>query len=45
MFTEKKVQASLFKALLKTFGPYFLLSSFLKVINDVLTFVSPQLLK
>nr|CAB3219629.1 multidrug resistance-associated protein 1-like [Phallusia mammillata] len=41
---EKKKMPSLFKALVVTFGPYFAFSAFLKLINDVLTFVSPQLL-
>ncbi|CAK8671759.1 unnamed protein product [Clavelina lepadiformis] len=41
---EKKKMPSLFKALLKSYGPFFLVSTFLKILNDVLTFVSPQLL-
>ncbi|CAK8671761.1 unnamed protein product [Clavelina lepadiformis] len=41
---EKKRMPSLLKALLKSFGPFFLISTFLKILNDVLTFVSPQLL-
>ncbi|CAK8684757.1 unnamed protein product [Clavelina lepadiformis] len=42
---SKEKGPSFFKALVKTFGPYFIISSFLKVLNDVLTFVSPQLLR
>ncbi|XP_078481138.1 multidrug resistance-associated protein 1-like [Ciona intestinalis] len=43
--TGKKVgKPSLFKAMARAFGPYYLLGSLLKVINDLLTFVSPQLL-
>uniref|UniRef100_A0A8C6YY21 ATP binding cassette subfamily C member 3 n=1 Tax=Nothoprocta perdicaria TaxID=30464 RepID=A0A8C6YY21_NOTPE len=35
---------SFLKALLKTFGPYFLIGSFFKLIQDLLSFVNPQLL-
>ncbi|XP_054249750.1 ATP-binding cassette sub-family C member 3 [Indicator indicator] len=35
---------SFLKALLRTFGPYFLISSFFKLIQDLLSFVNPQLL-
>ncbi|KAL9833556.1 ATP-binding cassette sub-family C member 3 isoform 1-T1 [Geothlypis trichas] len=35
---------SFFKALLRTFGPYFLIGSFFKLIQDLLSFVNPQLL-
>ncbi|XP_071430083.1 ATP-binding cassette sub-family C member 3 isoform X3 [Pithys albifrons albifrons] len=35
---------SFLKALLRTFGPYFLIGSFFKLIQDLLTFVNPQLL-
>lgn len=36
---------SFFKALLRTFGPYFLIGSFFKLIQDLLSFVNPQLLR
>ncbi|KFV41915.1 Canalicular multispecific organic anion transporter 2, partial [Gavia stellata] len=35
---------SFLKALLRTFGPYFLIGSFFKLIQDLLSFVNPQLL-
>ncbi|NWQ58725.1 MRP3 protein, partial [Neopipo cinnamomea] len=35
---------SFLKALLRTFGPYFLIGSLLKLIQDLLSFVNPQLL-
>ncbi|NXK48651.1 MRP3 protein, partial [Chauna torquata] len=35
---------SFLKALLRTFGPYFLVGSFFKLIQDLLSFVNPQLL-
>ncbi|XP_052544029.1 ATP-binding cassette sub-family C member 3 isoform X4 [Tympanuchus pallidicinctus] len=35
---------SFLKALIRTFGPYFLVSSFFKLIQDLLSFVNPQLL-
>uniref|UniRef100_H2Z8G2 Multidrug resistance-associated protein 1 n=1 Tax=Ciona savignyi TaxID=51511 RepID=H2Z8G2_CIOSA len=38
-------KASLGLAMVKTFGPYFLFSTVLKVFHDLLSFVSPQLLK
>ena len=38
-------KASLLKAMCKTFGPYFLLGTFLKIIQDMLAFISPILLK
>ncbi|NXW59282.1 MRP3 protein, partial [Eurystomus gularis] len=37
-------QPSFLKALLRTFGPYFLIGSFFKLIQDLLSFVNPQLL-
>ena len=37
--------ASLFKAIARTFGPFFLVGTFLKVLHDMLMFVSPQLLR
>lgn len=36
---------SFLKALIRTFGPYFLVSSFFKLIQDLLSFVNPQLLR
>lgn len=42
--TTKK-QASILPALIRTFGPMFLFGAFLKLIQDVLTFVSPQILR
>lgn len=41
----KEKKPSFFKALLRTFGPYFLIGSFFKVIQDLLSFVNPQLLR
>ncbi|NXE48712.1 MRP3 protein, partial [Casuarius casuarius] len=35
---------SFLKALLRTFGPYFFIGSFFKLIQDLLSFVNPQLL-
>ncbi|XP_020670742.3 ATP-binding cassette sub-family C member 3 isoform X1 [Pogona vitticeps] len=37
-------EPSFLKALLRTFGPYYLISSFFKLIQDLLSFVNPQLL-
>uniref|UniRef100_A0A8C3LZ34 Canalicular multispecific organic anion transporter 2 n=1 Tax=Chrysolophus pictus TaxID=9089 RepID=A0A8C3LZ34_CHRPC len=34
---------SFLKALMRTFGPYFLIGSFFKLIQDLLSFVNPQL--
>lgn len=42
---KKAYQPSLLKALATTFGSTILISAVLKLANDVLTFVSPQLLK
>jgi len=42
---RKKCQASILPALCKTFGPTFVFGSLLKLVQDVLTFVQPQLLK
>uniref|UniRef100_A0A8C3M596 Canalicular multispecific organic anion transporter 2 n=1 Tax=Chrysolophus pictus TaxID=9089 RepID=A0A8C3M596_CHRPC len=36
---------SFLKALMRTFGPYFLIGSFFKLIQDLLSFVNPQLLR
>ncbi|KAM9305127.1 multidrug resistance-associated protein 1 [Gastrophryne carolinensis] len=41
----KDIQPSLFKALYKTFGPYFFMSSFFKIVHDVLMFSGPEILK
>ncbi|XP_052898371.1 multidrug resistance-associated protein 1 isoform X3 [Anopheles moucheti] len=43
--TKSKNIASILPALIKTFGGTFLLGSFLKLGQDLLTFVSPQILK
>ncbi|XP_043820736.1 ATP-binding cassette sub-family C member 3 [Dromiciops gliroides] len=40
----QKREPSFLRALLITFGPYFLISSFYKLIQDLLAFVNPQLL-
>uniref|UniRef100_A0A6I8P857 ABC-type glutathione-S-conjugate transporter n=1 Tax=Ornithorhynchus anatinus TaxID=9258 RepID=A0A6I8P857_ORNAN len=37
-------EPSFLRALLATFGPYFLISSFYKLLQDLLSFVNPQLL-
>ncbi|NWW91047.1 MRP3 protein, partial [Rhynochetos jubatus] len=46
LITDKKHnrKPSFLKALLRTFGPYFLIGSFFKLIQDLLSFVNPQLL-
>ncbi|XP_054832209.1 ATP-binding cassette sub-family C member 3 [Eublepharis macularius] len=41
---KKQKEPSFLKALLRTFGPYFLIGSFYKLIQDLLSFVNPQLL-
>ncbi|XP_072502792.1 ATP-binding cassette sub-family C member 3 isoform X1 [Notamacropus eugenii] len=40
----QKREPSFLRALLMTFGPYFLIGSFYKLIQDLLSFVNPQLL-
>ncbi|KAJ6660365.1 hypothetical protein lerEdw1_017788 [Lerista edwardsae] len=40
----KQAEPSFLKALLRTFGPYFLIGSVFKLIQDLLSFVNPQLL-
>uniref|UniRef100_A0A4X2LYS7 ATP binding cassette subfamily C member 3 n=1 Tax=Vombatus ursinus TaxID=29139 RepID=A0A4X2LYS7_VOMUR len=40
----RKREPSFLRALLTTFGPYFLIGSFYKLIQDLLSFVNPQLL-
>jgi len=42
---EKQVTASVFSTLLRCFGPAFVFGSLLKLVQDLLTFVSPQVLK
>jgi len=42
---SSKKKGSLLWAMCKTFGPTFLVSSFLKLLQDLLAFVSPQLLR
>jgi len=42
--TNTVKEASLFRALRNTFGPVFISSVFLKILNDALQFISPQLL-
>lgn len=41
----RRLQLSIVKALVQTFGPGFLLGSVLKLVHDTLQFVSPQLLR
>ncbi|XP_043945094.1 multidrug resistance-associated protein 1 isoform X2 [Protopterus annectens] len=43
--TSKGKEPSLLIALCKTFGSYFLTSSILKIVHDVLMFVGPEILK
>ncbi|XP_072313056.1 ATP-binding cassette sub-family C member 3 isoform X2 [Eucyclogobius newberryi] len=38
-------QPSFLRAMVKTFGPYFLIGSAFKLLQDVVTFVNPQLLR
>ena len=38
-------RASILPALVKTFGGWFLLGTFLKFINDTLQFINPQVLR
>ncbi|VEN61317.1 unnamed protein product [Callosobruchus maculatus] len=42
--SPKKKEASVLPALIKSFGPMYLFGAFLKLLQDVLTFVSPQIL-
>ncbi|XP_036445135.1 multidrug resistance-associated protein 1 isoform X3 [Colossoma macropomum] len=42
---QKSGSPSLFIALCRTFGPYFLVSSFYKIIHDILMFVGPEILR
>uniref|UniRef100_A0A4X2M797 ATP binding cassette subfamily C member 3 n=1 Tax=Vombatus ursinus TaxID=29139 RepID=A0A4X2M797_VOMUR len=41
---KRQEKPSFLRALLTTFGPYFLIGSFYKLIQDLLSFVNPQLL-
>lgn len=41
----KTADPSLFFALCRTFGPYFLVSSLYKIIHDILMFVGPEILR
>lgn len=38
-------QPSFLRAILKAFGPYFLIGSAYKLLQDVITFINPQLLR
>ncbi|KAL0180194.1 hypothetical protein M9458_025636, partial [Cirrhinus mrigala] len=38
-------QPSFLRSLLKAFGPYFLIGSAFKLLQDLITFVNPQLLR
>ncbi|XP_050957855.1 multidrug resistance-associated protein 1 isoform X2 [Labeo rohita] len=42
---QKTGEPSLFCALCRTFGPYFLISSLYKIIHDILMFVGPEILR
>ncbi|KAM6054990.1 multidrug resistance-associated protein 1 isoform 2-T2 [Chlamydotis macqueenii] len=43
--SQKSSEASLFKVLYKTFGPYFLMSFMFKAGHDLLMFAGPEILK
>uniref|UniRef100_A0A6Q2YTH2 Multidrug resistance-associated protein 1 n=1 Tax=Esox lucius TaxID=8010 RepID=A0A6Q2YTH2_ESOLU len=43
--SQKSAEPSLFWALCLTFGPYFLISSLYKIIQDILMFVGPEILR
>ncbi|XP_066186418.1 multidrug resistance-associated protein 1 isoform X2 [Sylvia atricapilla] len=43
--SQKSSEASLFKVLYKTFGPYFLMSFLFKAAHDLLMFTGPEILK
>ncbi|KFO86646.1 Multidrug resistance-associated protein 1, partial [Buceros rhinoceros silvestris] len=43
--SQKSSDASLFKVLCKTFGPYFLMSFLFKAAHDLLMFAGPEILK
>lgn len=42
---QKSEEPSLFWALCLTFGPYFLISCLYKLIQDVLMFIGPEILR
>lgn len=42
---KKKKMASVLPPLCKAFGPIFMFGVMLKVLQDVMTFISPQILK
>lgn len=42
---KKSHQPSFLRALLKAFGPYFLIGSGFKLLQDLITFINPQLLR
>lgn len=42
---KKTKESSLFWALCLTFGPYFLISCLYKIIQDILMFVGPEILR
>lgn len=42
---RKQNEPSFLRALLRAFGPYFLIGSFFKLLQDLLSFVNPQLLR
>lgn len=42
---KKKRQASILPPIIKAFGPTFLFGAILKLVQDVMTFISPQLLR
>ena len=43
--TTNTKKPSLLKVLIKTFGPGFVKTIFLKLLNDIMEFVNPQLLR
>lgn len=43
--TPSSAEPSLLRALCLTFGPYFLVSCFYKVVQDVLMFTGPEILR
>ncbi|XP_026871524.2 multidrug resistance-associated protein 1 isoform X1 [Electrophorus electricus] len=43
--SHKSGEPSLFLALCRTFGPYFLVSAVYKIIHDILMFVGPEILR
>lgn len=45
MDESKKAKRNLFAALFRTYISFFLMAALLKFVQDVLTFVSPQLLR